>query len=121
MILAGIAHKPQTFFNRNRPRGSSSSSTSAVAGQGENLEEASSNKSARMQRKEALRLAAPDARERIPTAPFGTLSFTRALPTEWRGLSALEVLNLLKDSIDDRPHHDLTLVSRCQRRVTEYP
>ena len=96
-----------------------------------------------MQRKEALRLAAPDARERIPTtplghqrlhsrppgrarerirtAPFGTLSFTRALPTEWRGLSALEVLNLLKDSIDNRPHHDLTLVSRCQRRVTEYP
>ena len=65
--------------------------------------------------------AHPDARERIPTAPFGTLSFTRALPTEWRGLSALEVLNLLKDSIDDRPHHDLTLLSRCQRRVTEYP
>jgi hypothetical protein len=97
-----------------------------------------------MQRKEALRLAAPDARERIPNTPFGhqrlhsrppgragahpyravwpsTLSFTRALPTEWRGLSALEVLNLLKDSIDNRPHHDLTLVSRCQRRVTEYP
>jgi hypothetical protein len=75
----------------------------------------------RKQLKEALRQVAPGGCQERIRANLAINAFAPAGRAGAHLPASLKVLNLPKDSIDDCPHHNLTLLPRRQGRITVDP